>query len=262
MGDRFLKHETIIKTVGITTGIVALSLLSHSVLSNNAPEIGTTTEYTADSNLEVDDIPKLSNGEKEGGTPAALYEQPTNLSDIISFGRAHVFETVCAYSSGSSWPILTYLDKTLLVTNFHVVEDCSFSNRKVTLTVANRSTEGVVSFVDEINDLAVIETELKVDPFSLSFSNAEVGHWVMALGYPSIGTQNSKSSVNIGRVSNTVEGLIFTDAAINPGNSGGPLLNSNGDVIGINSGGFTNAENIAIALTVENLCESIFLCTD
>jgi len=257
-----LKHETIIKTVGVITGVVALSLLSHSMLSYLSEENDTATEDTTDSLFEVDDRPKVLSAEKLDVGPESLYEQPSNLSDIIAFGRKHVFETVCAYSSGSSWPISTYLDKTLLVTNFHVIEDCAFSNRKVTLSLEDRSSEGVVSYVDELNDLAVIETTSKIEPFRVSFSNAEVGHWVMALGYPSIGTQNSKSSVNMGRVSNTVDGLIFTDAAINPGNSGGPLLNSSGDVIGINSAGYADAENIAIALTVDNLCARIFLCSE
>ncbi len=73
---------------------------------------------------------------------------------------------------------------------------------------------------------------------------------VLALGYP-LGQQSLKSTTGV--ISGREQNLIQISAAINPGSSGGPLLNSNGEVIGINSSGITEAQNVGYAIPINDL---------
>ena len=134
-------------------------------------------------------------------------------------------------------------DKGLVLTNAHVVERVD----DVAVTLANGTIcEGKVLGSDAVTDIALVKIE---DNSYSSFAplgnseDLEVGDWAIALGTP----YGLEKTVTLGIVSslhrdiNTLGfsdkrlDLIQTDAAINPGNSGGPLINSNGEVIGINT---------------------------
>ncbi|MEJ7676709.1 MAG: trypsin-like peptidase domain-containing protein [Segetibacter sp.] len=95
--------------------------------------------------------------------------------------------------------------------------------------------------------MAVIKIEANNLPY-LAFANSDdvhLGQWVLAIGYPlnlettvTSGIVSAKSrsiGINSRQSSSPVESFIQTDAAVNPGNSGGALVNTDGDVIGINS---------------------------
>jgi serine protease Do len=149
-----------------------------------------------------------------------------------------------------------------IVTNNHVVEKAQ--KVSVTLNDGTKMTATVIG-TDPKTDLAVIKVEGKGYPFlKLGDSDKlEVGDWAIAIGNP-FGLQ---TSVTVGVVSAKgrndlhiadFEDFIQTDAAINPGNSGGPLLNVDGEVIGVNtaivsgSGGYMGI-GFAIPSTMANL---------
>lgn len=126
-----------------------------------------------------------------------------------------------------------------IVTNNHVVEKAG----KVSVTLNNgKKVTATVIGADPKSDLAVIKIDGNGYP-TLAFGDSEkleVGDWAIAIGNP-FGLQ---TSVTVGVVSAKgrnqlhiadFEDFIQTDAAINPGNSGGPLLNVEGDVIGVNT---------------------------
>jgi S1-C subfamily serine protease len=131
----------------------------------------------------------------------------------------------------------------LVLTNAHVVEKVD----RVIITLQNgNQVDGTVVGTDPVTDLALVK--IKEFPGLESAilgdsENIQVGDWAIALGTP----YGLESTVTLGIVSslhrdiNTLGfsdkrlDLIQTDAAINPGNSGGPLINSNGEVIGINT---------------------------
>ena len=131
----------------------------------------------------------------------------------------------------------------LILTNAHVVEG---STRVSVGLVDGRRLEGSVVGTDPITDLAVVRVPvlgpLPVAPLGNSDA-VQVGDWAIAVGNP-FGLDNTVtlgiiSSVNrnaakLGITDKRLD-LIQTDAAINPGNSGGPLLNAEGEVIGINA---------------------------
>lgn len=133
-----------------------------------------------------------------------------------------------------------------IATNYHVVETCaSRSDALIEVSLADgRTAEGTYIAGDEQNDLAVIHIDLKdLTPVTLGNSDELMpGDTAIAIGNP-LGSKFA-GSVTAGIISgidrqisseNMPDSLLQTDAAINPGNSGGPLLNANGEVIGINT---------------------------
>ncbi len=131
----------------------------------------------------------------------------------------------------------------LVLTNAHVVERVE----RVMITLQNgNQVDGTVIGTDQVTDLALVKIKELPGLASAKLGDSEgiqVGDWAIALGTP----YGLESTVTLGIVSslhrdiNTLGfsdkrlDLIQTDAAINPGNSGGPLINSNGEVIGINT---------------------------
>ncbi|MEH2245745.1 HhoA/HhoB/HtrA family serine endopeptidase [Nostoc sp.] len=152
------------------------------------------------------------------------------------------------------------LDKSgLVLTNAHVVDKAD----KVTVRLKDgRSFEGKVQGIDEVTDLAVVKinagNDLPVAPLGSS-SNVQVGDWAIAVGNP-LGFDNTvtlgivstlkRSSAQVG-ISDKRLDFIQTDAAINPGNSGGPLLNGQGEVIGINTAIRPDAMGIGFAIPID-----------
>ncbi len=130
-----------------------------------------------------------------------------------------------------------------ILTNFHVVESAD----SVQVTLYDGSThDAKVVGVDASNDIAVIRVQApaeKLVPVPLGDSSKlMVGQKVLALGNPfglertlTTGIVSSLDRSLKAKNGRTIKGIIQTDAAINPGNSGGPLLNTRGEVIGMNT---------------------------
>lgn len=130
-----------------------------------------------------------------------------------------------------------------VLTNFHVIQGAD--SVRVTLFDGSAHAAEVVG-VDANNDVAVLRVDApgdKLFPMSLGdSSNLLVGQKIMAIGNP-FGLERTLSTGVISSLDRSlrakngrmIKGIIQTDAAINPGNSGGPLLNSRGQVIGMNT---------------------------
>ena len=143
----------------------------------------------------------------------------------------------------------------LILTNAHVVE----GSNQVKVTLKNGQTyQGKVMGTDSLTDLAVIKIEANSLP-AITFAdsdNLQPGEWAIAIGNP-LGLDNTvttgivsatgRSSAQVGVADKRVS-FIQTDAAINPGNSGGPLLNAQGEVIGINTAIIQNAPGLGFAI--------------
>jgi S1-C subfamily serine protease len=147
-----------------------------------------------------------------------------------------------------------------ILTNNHVVDGAT----KVTITLSSgKTSEAKVIGTDRQNDLALIQaTNLgneKITALPMGDSDTLLpGQMAIALGSP----YGLQGSVTVGIVSGvgrslpsdarrTITNVIQTDAAINPGNSGGPLLNSRGEVIGINTAIEAQSNNIGFAVPIK-----------
>ncbi len=126
-----------------------------------------------------------------------------------------------------------------ILTNKHVVDNAS---RVEVVFRDGHKAIGKVVGIDDATDLAVVKVEasaLAPAPFADS-GPVRPGQWVMAVGSPfgldysvTVGVVSAIGRATVGM--NEIEDYLQTDASINPGNSGGPLVNLNGEVIGINT---------------------------
>ncbi len=184
----------------------------------------------------------LSNLEKstidlfETHAPAVAYITTSNLER--NYWSRNVSEIPRGSGSGFIWD-----EQGHIVTNFHVIQGAD----RATVTLYDQTTyEAKLVGIAPNKDLAVLKIEApiaKLIPIKKGESeNLRVGQSVFAIGNP-FGLDYSLTTGIIsalGREINSVAGIkiqdvIQTDAAINPGNSGGPLLNSSGELIGVNT---------------------------
>ena len=133
-----------------------------------------------------------------------------------------------------------------LITNNHVVGE---NVREITVALADkREVRGKVIGTDPATDIALLKIEVRGLPVVAwgDSSRLQVGEWVLAIGSPfqlsqtvTAGIVSATGRANVGFAD--YEDFIQTDAAINPGNSGGALINTRGELVGINTGIFSQS---------------------
>ena len=194
------------------------------------------------------------NATMPAAAPGGLSEEERNNIDVYqrySSGVVNITTSTIGYdfflrpvpmeSGTGSGAVID--DQGHIVTNFHVVRGAE----TLEVTLADKSKhEAKVVGADPNNDLAVIQISVprgRVTPIPLGTSKGlQVGQKVLAIGNP-YGLERTLTTGIISSLGRSIqaenqriiEDIIQTDAAINPGNSGGPLLNSQGQIIGINT---------------------------
>ncbi len=150
----------------------------------------------------------------------------------------------------------------LVITNNHVIRGAE----EVTVHLGDRSFQAKVTGSDRATDLALLKIDSDQSfPFLPlgDSANLRVGEWVVAIGSPlglentvTVGVVSAKQrQINISEEMRSFENFIQTDAAINFGNSGGPLVNMQGEVVGINTAINWGSDNIGFAVPVDTLKE-------
>ena len=145
-----------------------------------------------------------------------------------------------------------------ILTNYHVIKE----NDEIRVQIYDgRVASAEMIGADPDTDLAVLKIDYKDLPtvVAADIKQVRVGDIVLAVGYPfAIGqtvTQGIISATGRTRVThNTYENFLQTDVAINPGNSGGALINTNGDIVGINSNIYSstgNFQGISFAIPID-----------
>ena len=147
-------------------------------------------------------------------------------------------------------------DKGYVLTNFHVTRNSD----KVSVTFGDgKEVEGEVLGADAVSDLAVVKIPTAgLQAAALGDSDAlKVGQAVIALGNPEgdrvVATAGIVSAVGMslrGPSGRVMSGLVQTDALFNPGMSGGALVNARGEVVGINTASFMEAQGINLAIGI------------
>ncbi|MDD4564464.1 MAG: trypsin-like peptidase domain-containing protein [Eubacteriales bacterium] len=154
-------------------------------------------------------------------------------------------------------------EKGYILTNSHVVDDGNAKEIIIQLSDGHE-VEGSVLWYDKSIDLAIVKAEaIGLTAAELGNSDdVKIGSYAAAIGNPLgmafdrsvtqgvISGLNRTITVSDGQSQLTMEGLIQTDASINSGNSGGPLLNSAGQVIGINSAKAQSGEGLGFAIPI------------
>jgi len=212
---------------------------------------------------------------EESDTPAVLTQEENVIIEIVKEVKDSVVSIAISQLSFSNEDGL--IDESnnigtgfvvdsngIIVTNQHVVSNLNAEYKVIT---ADGNEHNVVEIQrDDSNDIAVLKIDATdLVPLGLGDSDAVVvGQTVIAIGTPlgeyvgsvttgivsGLDRDVTASSSWFGSSAKTYEDVIQTDAAVNPGNSGGPLLNTSGEVIGINFATTTSADNIAFALPI------------
>jgi serine protease Do len=141
-----------------------------------------------------------------------------------------------------------------IVTNEHVVQNA----KKIVITTTKGEKFSVEDYwTDKVTDIALLKIKENNSPYFIMGNSDDiiVGEWAIALGNPfGLFDYNNEPSVTVGVISakdrdfpfgeegRIYQDMVQTDASINPGNSGGPLVNSDGEVIGINTFIFTGSD--------------------
>ena len=237
-----------------------------------------TSGKTAKTAQTVDGA-KLTTSSSSTGTSDIATIAKNAMPSIVSITNMSVQEVQSFFggtqqqesTSVGSGIIIGQTDSELLIlTNNHVVE----GNEKLTVSfVDNESVEANVKGTDSTKDLAVVAVKISdvkdstMDEIAVATmgdsSKLEVGEQVVAIGN-AVGYGQSVTSGIVSATERTLDGyeggtLIQTDAAINPGNSGGALLNSNGEVIGINTAKVAtdSVEGMGYAIPISDASDTI-----
>ncbi len=230
--------------------------LAHSSLGHSSIFGG----HGSNSPLELQEAEAAPSFDSEEQNNIAVYKRV--LPSVVNITSTTLvfnffYGTVPQQGQGSGF----VLDKAgHVLTNYHVVEG---ANRGIEVMLSNkRRYAAKVVGTDRVHDLALLQIDApNLQPVTLSdSSDLAVGQKVYAIGNPfglsGTMTRGIISSIRSIRGSEgaPIEDAIQTDAAINPGNSGGPLLNSRGEVIGINtmiaSNGADQSSGIGFAIPV------------
>jgi S1-C subfamily serine protease len=222
-----------------------------------------TGSHAANSALELTEAQAAPEYDAEEQNNIAVYKRV--LPSVVNITSTTLvfnffYGTVPQQGQGSGF----ILDRAgHVLTNFHVVEG---ANRGIKVMLSNKKTyDAKVIGTDKVHDLALLQIDApNLEPVTLADSGGlSVGQKVYAIGNPfglaGTMTRGIISSIRTlpsarGSENAPIEDAIQTDAAINPGNSGGPLLNSHGEVIGINtmiaSNGADQSSGIGFAIPI------------
>ena len=278
------KNRKVPKPVKLVCAGVAFGLVA-SVTFQTGNYVGTKVFGTTTTNgktaktAQTVDGAKLTTSSSSTGTSDVATIAKNAMPSIVSITNMSVQEVQSFFggtqqqesTSVGSGIIIGQTDSELLIlTNNHVVE----GNEKLTVSfVDNESVEANVKGTASTKDLAVVAVKISdvkdstMDEIAVATmgdsSKLEVGEQVVAIGN-ALGYGQSVTSGIVSATERTLDGyeggtLIQTDAAINPGNSGGALLNSNGEVIGINTAKVAtdSVEGMGYAIPISDASDTI-----
>ena len=244
---------SILIVIMILAGAVYVSAASPFSLSSDTPgSFSNLAKNASPSVVNISSVKTIS-ADKAPFQFKSPFDSDDPLKDFFDrFFRGEIPRNYKQTSLGSGFII----DKDgYILTNNHVVERSD--EIKVTLMDGREFTATIIGR-DPKTDLALIQikSDRPLIPLSLGDSDKlEVGDWVVAIGNPfGLGNTVTAGIVSAkGRVigAGPYDDFIQTDASINPGNSGGPLLNMNGEVVGINTAIFSQSGgNVGIGFAI------------
>ena len=256
--------------VALSVISIVLSVVALSSCSSDGELAG--VDESMDSIVESDQPATDTEVETESSDEQSLFSAPPDLETFIANTAESLLLIECAGSSGTgfAYDIEGFDDEftTSVITNHHVIEDCVSNPEQLTVTLSPEYEETTVSSLvdyDAENDLAVIRIKAEVPTIPEAKTFALSGWWTMAIGNPMGGEDlllNATTFGNIVAVENNA--FNFTSAIINPGNSGGPLVNSRGELIGINTYAWASTEDGVANIAVDSdlLCVKILECKE
>jgi S1-C subfamily serine protease len=188
-------------------------------------------------------------------------EQAFNATKVTEAAMPSVVTVYCGDSGGSGF-VIDVADppqgyRSAVITNHHVIEDCTDPDggSEVVVAKGDEQDTGLLYSWDEANDLALVFIPNRL-PALETAKSPQVGDPVVAIGSP----YGLTDTVTTGIISNIYPTHFQTDAAIGPGNSGGPLLDRNGDVLGVTTFMLDPSQGANFAVRMRMRCEVLLPC--
>jgi len=174
--------------------------------------------------------------------------------------QASVFTIDTPDGLGSGWVVRSAGGSSVIVTDYHVVQAVWTGTTAHTVQVKQdgKSFPGTITKVDPGDDLAVVTVKQMLTPLSRSTTDAMVGDAVLVVGSP-LGLGGTVAN---GIVSSFRNGLIQFSAPISPGDSGGPVVNRQGQVIGVAESKLVGSgvEGLSFAIPITTVCSTVTTC--
>jgi S1-C subfamily serine protease len=198
------------------------------------------------------------------------FVQPRSISELVDITQDSTVTVLCEYKEGQynqGTAFAVDLDhsqgkkyQTTLLTNHHVVEKCIENDKRIfVLALGGNEIEAVIDRFDEENDLAVLATTLEIENLNFSNYKPNPGYWIAAVG----SADGYEGSVAFGNVLNTDKYELLITAPLSSGNSGGPLIDNEGNVVGINTKSPIGTDyQYNVAMSLDALCVKIIECED
>lgn len=196
------------------------------------------------------------------------FVQPRSIAKLVEITQDSTVTVFCDYTDkkytlGSAFAVdleHSQGDKyvTTLLTNHHVIERCLESRTSISVAaLGGKEVKAVIDRVDDENDLAVLATTLKLNTLLFSNYKPYPGYWVAAVG----SADGYEGSVAFGNVLNTEVKEILITAPLSSGNSGGPLIDNEGNVVGVNTKSPIGDEyQYNLSMSLDALCDKIIEC--
>ena len=184
-----------------------------------------------------------------------LQESNTNLSETLSPAIVGILSTTNGVSNIGAGVCVA--PRGIIITNSHVVNNAD----NIDLYLQDGTTINANTlYEDTVLDFAIIQSDISLPYLPININDIVVGDTVIAVGTPIslmlkhtftqgiVSATNRTIKISTSNGEAYMQNLIQHDASLNPGNSGGPLLNTNGEVIGINTLKITSGEGIGFAI--------------
>jgi S1-C subfamily serine protease len=252
--------------------LIAIVTFSIGIVIGGVFAYSSATHIVSNLQSQITDLSYLS--EDNQSTTIEYYIDDTSLSDLYLKVKDSIvtitgvieyqnfFHTSYTTIQGSGF-IYQYDDDFYVITNNHVISDSS--DLVVTFSNGNAYAADLVG-ADSYSDLAVLQVDAPDSEFITltigSSSDLKIGDPVVAIGTP-LGLDTTMTTGIISQLGRTIEeslagsfpiaNIIQTDVAINSGNSGGPLLNYNGEVVGITTAIIEDSEGIGFAIPSDTI---------
>lgn len=236
---------------GVATSFLVINYVIDQRITFNNEKTGVNT-----SNLNIDKVTV-----KDSGVATAVERVYNSVVMIENSASGHLL------GSGSGFVYKTDESFGYIMTNYHVIEDAT----QIKVVFSNDETATAILLgSDEYLDIAILQVDKKhvkqQAPIAKKSSEIKLGDNVFTIGTPVGGEYfntvtsgivsgiNRKLTVSVNAKEDWIMEAIQVDAAINPGNSGGPLLNSSGEVIGVNSLKLVDStiEGMGFAIKIED----------
>ena len=193
------------------------------------------------------------------------YVPPDDLDALVHTVSDSTVTIYCELSSKHGWQrsgfsadvVKTNKNNSIIITNYHVIDDCIKQSKPITVTY-KKITEipAVILNTDEENDLAMLEIKRYIAPLPFAQVKPNPGFWAMSVSSPN----DYSNSVSIGNVVTVQEFDLLSSVMTGSGSSGGPLVDNTGYVIGVTTWTGIKEWNYSGSVSLDAFCVRLLQC--